>query len=155
MRRIVLSLILVVSFAGISAGQDYGTALGFRFGTGAGVTIKHFISRNSAIEGLLLTRWSGFELTGLYEVHHEAFDTERLKWLYGGGAHLGFYDGNRVEWGDPGYAYNIFGIDGIIGLEYSFREVPINLGLDLKPALNFIGYSAFWTEFGFSVRYTF
>jgi hypothetical protein len=155
MKKAILIFILISSFTGLADAQEYKTGLGLRLGAGVGVSVKHFINRRDAIEGLLVTRWSGFDMTGLYEVHGEAFQTEHLNWYYGGGAHLGFYDGDHTYWGAPGYAYNIFGIDGILGLEYTFEEVPINLGLDFKPALNLIGYQGLWAEFAFSVRYTF
>jgi hypothetical protein len=155
MRKFILLILFLTVTATLANAQDYKTGLGFRLGTGAGFTVKHFLTGSHALEGMLLTRWHGFDVTGLYEVHNEAFDTENLKWFYGGGAHLGFYNGDYVEWGYPGSTTGVFGIDGIIGLEYTFDEAPINLGLDLKPALNLLGYTSFWAEFGFSVRYVF
>lgn len=48
------------------------------------------------------------------------------------------------------------GIGGISGLEYSFDEVPINLGTDWKPVFNFIGYTGWWADGGaLSIRYIF
>jgi len=155
MRRFVLTVILTTAIVMISNAQDYKTGLGLRFGNGAGLTVKHFINGRSAIEGFLFSQWHGFDITGLYEIHHQAFDVDNLQWYYGFGAHIGFYNGDYVKWGEPGYAYNVFGIDGIIGIEYSFTEAPINIGLDLKPELNLIGYTGFWTDFGLSVRYIF
>ena len=29
-------------------------------------------------------------------------------------------------------------------------ELPVNIGIDWKPALNLVGYSGFWSEGGFS-----
>jgi hypothetical protein len=50
----------------------------------------------------------------------------------------------------------VIGIDGIIGLEYVFRDIPINIGLDWKPALNIIGNTSFWPDKGaVSIRYIF
>lgn len=155
MRRFILIFFFITATAALLNAQDYKTGLGFRIGTGAGLTVKHFFTEKKAVEGLLITRWHSFDITGLYEVHNEAFDTDNLKWFYGGGAHIGFYNGDYVEWGYPGSTASVLGIDGIIGLEYTFDEAPINLGLDLKPALNLFGYTSFWTEFGFSVRYVF
>jgi len=155
MRRFVLTVIFTGAVAMILNGQDYNTGIGLRIGSSSGFTIKHFIKDKSAIEGLLTTRWHGFDITGLYEIHNQAFDEDNLKWYYGFGAHLGFYDGDNVEWGAPGSTYSVIGIDGIIGIEYSFTEAPVNIGLDLKPALNLIGYTGLWAEFGLSVRYIF
>ena len=46
--------------------QDYNTGIGLRGGLSNGLTIKHFISSNTALEGIISTRWRGLELTGLY-----------------------------------------------------------------------------------------
>jgi hypothetical protein len=123
-----------------------------------GLTVKHFTGDKAAFEFLLGSRWHGFDVTGLYEVHNRAFDTAGLKWYYGAGAHIGFWNGDYTyrDWGYQGTSYTVAGLDGILGLEYSFREVPINLSLDWKPAFNFAGYSGFWADGGaLSIRYIF
>lgn len=158
MKKIFIALLIVVFSAALCNAQDYRTGIGFRGGFSNGLTVKHFTGEKSALEFILSSRWRGFEITGLYEVHNQAFDTDRLKWYYGFGAHVGFWDGDYTNdyWGDPGTNYTVVGIDGIIGLEYSFAEVPINLGIDWKPAFNFIGYSGFWADGGaISIRYIF
>jgi len=156
MKRLLITLTLLVCVIAYSNAQDYKTGIGFRGGLYNGVTIKHFISEKAALEGLLSTRWSGFEITGLYEIHNRAFDVDRLNWYYGFGGHVGFYDGDRTSWGDAGKNYTVIGIDGILGLEYNFSEIPINLSLDWKPAFNLIGYSHFWGDGGaLSIRYIF
>ena len=144
-------------FVTVSNAQDYKTGIGLRAGTANGLTIKHFTREKSAVEFILASRWRGFEITGLYEVHNQAFDTERLKWFIGFGGHVGFWNGDYTRgWGDPGTSYTVVGIDGILGLEYSFTEVPINLSLDWKPAFNFVGYNGFWVDGGaLSIRYIF
>jgi hypothetical protein len=155
MRKIILTVMLTTGIMMLSSAQDYKTGLGLRFGDGAGFTVKHFVNDRGAFEGFLFSKWHGFNITGLYEIHDQAFDVDNLKWFYGFGAHIGFYDGDYVKWGESGYGYNVFGVDGILGLEYSFTEAPINLGLDLKPALNLVGYTGLWMEFGLSARYIF
>ena len=155
MKRGLITFVLILSFVGLISAQEYKTGIGLRAGFSSGLTVKHFNNSKVALEGLFTTRWQGFVVTGLYEVHNRAFDVDRLKWFYGGGAHLGFYNGDYVYWGRNGSAYTVVGIDGILGLEYTFSEVPINLGIDWKPSFNLIGYSGFWSEGGFSVRYVF
>jgi hypothetical protein len=155
MKRIFITLVIALSTATLINAQDYNTGIGIRAGNSSGLTIKHFNSHKRAIEGLLTTRWSGFDVTGLYEVHNRAFDVEHLNWYYGGGAHIGFYNGSNAYWGRTGTAYTIIGIDGILGIEYSFEEIPINIGIDWKPALNLVGYSGVWSEGALSLRYVF
>jgi hypothetical protein len=158
MKKIILTLTLVVFIAAFSSAQEYNTGVGIRLGTSQGLTVKHFISQRSALEGLLSTRWQGFELTGLYEVHDQAFEVDRLNWYFGGGGHIGFWNGDNTynRWGDQGENYVVIGIDGILGIEYNFEDVPINLSLDWKPAFNLSGYSGFWGDGGaLSIRYIF
>ncbi len=136
--------------------QNYQTGIGVRAGAFNGITAKHFITGSHAVEGILSFRWGGFTATGLYEVHDNAFDAPGLQWYYGFGAHIGFWNGPRAWWADEGNSYVVVGVDGIIGLEYTFTEVPISVGLDWKPALNLIGYSGFWADGGgLSIRYVF
>ena len=155
MRKGLLAIILIIYIGVLANAQEYKTGIGIRAGISSGMTIKHFFSHKTALEGLLTTRWQGFDITGLYEIHDRAFDVKHLNWYIGGGAHLGFYNGNYVGWGLTGTAYTIIGIDGILGIEYTFSELPVNIGIDWKPALNLIGYSGLWSEGGISLRYVF
>ena len=151
---LLLTVVLIGSFT-VNA-QDYKTGIGLRGGLANGLTIKHFISNNAAVEGIFSSRWQGFNITGLYEIHKQAFNIERLNWYYGAGAHVGFWDGGNVSWADDNASYTVIGVDGILGIEYNFKELPVNLSLDWKPALNIVGYSGFWGDGGaLSVRYIF
>ena len=156
MKKIVFTLLIIFCIVSVNYGQDYSTGIGLRGGFESGVTFKHFISSKSALEAIIATRWQGFEFTGLYEVHNQAFQTERLKWYFGFGAHIGVWNGRDVYWGMPGNRYAVLGIDGILGMEYDLREIPVNIGIDWKPTLNVIGYQGFWVDGGaISIRYIF
>ena len=158
MKKIVVIGLFLFCLISISNAQDYKTGIGLRAGLDYGLTIKHFTSEKSALEFLLANRWRGFAVTGLYEFHNQIADAERLKWFIGFGAHLGFWNGDYTNayWGTSGNKYTVVGLDGILGLEYSFKEVPINIGLDWKPAFNFVGYSGLWPDEGaLSIRYIF
>jgi hypothetical protein len=158
MKKIIIICLFVFGLGVLSHAQDYRTGIGLRAGFNQGLTVKHFISEKSALEFLLATRWRGFELTGLYELHAPAFKTERLKWFFGFGAHVGFWNGDYTykRWGAEGEKYTVIGIDGILGLEYSFSEVPFNIGIDWKPSFNLSGYKGFWADGGaISLRYIF
>jgi len=156
-KSLLISALLIVMVIS-SHGQDYKTGIGFRGGLTNGLTVKHFLDGRNALEGLLATRWRGFEVTLLYEIHNPAFNVERLNWYYGFGGHVGFWNGDYTYkyWGYEGTSYTVAGIDGVIGIEYNFSAVPINIGLDWKPALNLIGYSGFWGDNGaLSIRFIF
>lgn len=157
MKKIFLSLILLsfVWFGALQA-QDYGTGIGIRGGPAQGVTIKHFISSTNALEGIVSTRWQGWAITGLYEIHAEPFNIRELKVFYGAGAHIGWWYNPDAPWADAGSEYTIVGIDAVLGLEYSFDEIPISISIDWKPAFNFIGITGGWFDGGgISVRYIF
>lgn len=156
MRKFIIATLFVLfAFSQVNA-QDYNTGIGLRGGFFSGLTVKHFLDERNALEGLLSTRWSGFDITGLYEVHDQAFNVPRLNWYYGGGAHIGFWDGSHVNWAHDTRSYTVIGVDGILGIEYNFADVPINIGLDWKPTLNLIGHDGFWGDGGaLSIRYIF
>jgi len=122
----------------------------------AWVTAKHFISETRTLEGILSTRWRGFNINGLYEIQDIAFDTPSLYWYYGFGGHIGFWDAHYNRWFNDNANYTVIGIDGIIGMEYCFAEIPFSISLDWKPAINLAGYSGFWGDSGaISIRYIF
>ena len=150
-----LFLIIGISLKPLNA-QNYQTAIGIRLGVMAGITAKHFIDSKAALEGMLTTRWGGFSICGLYELH-QPLSPSNLDWYYGAGAHFGAFNGSEdIPWAENGKSYAIFGVDGIIGIEYTFDNAPINLSLDWKPSINLTGYSGFWgAEFGLSCRYAF
>ncbi|RLD62669.1 MAG: hypothetical protein DRJ01_05675 [Bacteroidetes bacterium] len=157
MKKLFLILLTVVLVGGLTANaQDYKTAIGVRGGLANGLTVKHFISNNVAVEGIVSSRWQGFSVTGLYEIHKQAFKTDRLNWYYGAGGHVGFWDGSNVDWSSNNDSYTVIGVDGILGIEYNIKDIPINISLDWKPTLNIVGYSGFWGDGGaLSVRYIF
>ena len=156
MKKLLITSFILFAIATFSNAQDYNTGIGIRGGLSNGLTIKHFLNQKSAVEGIIISRWQGFAVTGLYELHATAFDTKGLNWYYGGGGHIGFWNGDNVSWASDSKSYTVIGIDGILGLEYNFSEIPINISLDWKPAFNLVGYSGFWGDGGgLSVRYIF
>ncbi len=156
----IIMLMVFISFTETFA-QNYKTGLGLRLGSFNGVTVKHFLNSENAIEGLLSTRWDGFVITGLYEYQNSLGIDEAptFDWFIGGGAHIGFWDVDKYpDKYDPDFndGTPIIGLDFIIGLEYTFLEAPFSLSLDWKPGFNIFGYSHWWGDgAAFSARYTF
>lgn len=160
--RISLIIVLMISISFTETlAQNYKTGLGLRLGSFNGVTVKHFLNSENAIEGLLSTRWDGFVITGLYEYQNSLGIDEAptFDWFIGGGAHIGFWDvDNYPDRYDRDFddGRPIIGLDFIIGLEYTFEEAPFSLSLDWKPGFNVFGYSHWWGDgAAFSARYTF
>jgi len=130
-------------------GQSYQTALGVKVWDGAGISLKHFISTNHALEGIGYFWNQGFRITGLYEIHGPISGAAGLKWYIGPGVHIGFYN---TKFGDGSFA----GIDGVLGLDYKFNGAPINMSLDWQPSFEFgdnRGFVGSWG--GLGIRYTF
>lgn len=157
MKKIIIGVIIFLS-TGVLHAQDYQTSIGIRTGLSNGITIKHFVSRYNAFEGILAIRYGGFIASGLYEFNNELKEPG-LNWYYGIGGHLGYFNGHRNSypdwWGlNRDDSYTIMGTDAIIGIEYTFYEAPISLSLDWKPGFNLLGHSGFWGDnFALSIRY--
>lgn len=150
MKKILLfPAILFFITATINAqdGSGYSTAVGVRLGPSvpvikSGFTIKHFLG-NNAIEGIL-SFGDGVGICGLYEIH-KPLSAENLQWFIGAGGYVGFNNSTS----------NI-GAAGIVGLDYKFAGLPLNISLDWKPELNIISKVGFEAAaVGFSARFTF
>ena len=156
MKKRFLTLIVMAFVMSFSFAQDYSTGIGVRGGLYNGLTIKHFIGANTAVEGMVATRWEGIDLTALYEIHANAFDVSRLNWYYGIGGHVGLWNGDIVPNSTTTGQYVAVGVDAILGLEYNFEEIPVNVSVDWKPSFNILGYSKFYGDGGaISLRYIF
>ena len=154
-RKVILLSVIVVLFGSINAvaqkGQSYTTSAGVKFYPGA-ISVKHFLAEdNKALEGLGYFWDRGFRITGLYEIHSDINSVDGLKWYIGPGAHLGFYN---TKFGGG----TSIGVDGVLGLDYKFDDVPINLSLDWQPSFEFGNNygNGFAGNFGgLAIRYTF
>ncbi len=128
---------------------SYKTALGVKVWDGGGISIKHFVAGNNALEGIIYFWDQGWRITGLYEIHGPIPGADGLQWYVGPGIHVGFY--NHHAGNDP-----FIGIDGVLGLDYKFKGAPINLSLDWQPSFEFgdnRGFVGSWG--GLGARYTF
>lgn len=148
--RKVIAFVILLSLASVSKSQSgYRTALGVKVWDGAGISFKHFVSGNNALE-LVGFFWNqGMRVTGLYEIHGPINGASGLQWYIGPGAHVGFYD-------DKFGGGTFVGIDGVIGLDYKFNGAPINLSLDWQPSFEFGAGRGFYGSWGgLGIRYTF
>jgi hypothetical protein len=130
----------------VSPPPGYRLALGVRLSSSPptlnnSITGKYFVTDRSAVEGIV-SFGSRFGLGGLLEIHKPT-NVDGLKWFYGGGAYVGFEDGDTY-----------LGPTGILGLDYKFANVPINLSVDWKPELDIIPDINFVPDaFALSVRF--
>ncbi len=160
------TLLVNPCFGQSESASGYSHALGFRFGSDLGITYKGSIGGSSYIEGILSTGYRRLMLTALYEKHFPAFHRNDFQWYLGGGGHVGFFNGwYRTGYYDRWGRYHreyvyvnsepTIGVDGIIGLEYNFHEIPLNVSVDIKPFINFYRYDYGFVEGALSLRYIF
>jgi hypothetical protein len=133
----LLALALSASPTNVKA-QDL---IGVRLGWFSGVTYQHYMESNTSLEFIGQFTRGGYNFTGLYEIHNPIPNADGLNFYYGAGGHVGFYREKRYDLYRNRYngSGSVIGLDGIIGLEYFFKPIPLQLSLDYKPALNFGG----------------
>ncbi len=151
---------MLTATSAFAQSQSYGTAIGARLGgLTSGLTLKHFIARDAALEGIVSFGSKSFLITGLYEVHNTISGANGLLWLYGGGAHIGFFnDGGSYYTFRGEHVYtnrSVVGLDLILGLDYKFKGAPINVGIDVKPIIDFYDGAIMYFDTGLSIRITF
>jgi hypothetical protein len=145
-------------FFSTSNAQYYKTGVGVRLSSSAAminnsVSVKQFISDKTAIEGLL--SFDDPLAFGLLVEFHKPLSAAGMQYFYGAGGYLGF-----VKTYNPNHLRNEneanFGAQGIVGLDYKFNNIPLNISLDWKPELNIVPDINFEpAAIGFTARFTF
>jgi hypothetical protein len=149
----VLAVLMLTIFTKSASAQPNGTtyksAVGIKVWPFA-ANFKTFVgNRDRAIE-LLAYFSDGFRVTGLYEFHTDITTQGNLKLYAGLGGHAGYYDKSGEK---EGFS---LGVDGVIGLDYKFNKIPLNLALDWQPSFEFITPSTSFqgNRGGLAIRYT-
>ncbi len=156
---LILTVLLSTSFlsngqntlSGPAAMSKTYMAAGLRFGVTSGATVKGFIGNGQAIEGILGVWRHGITTTALYEKYIPLVERPGFHWFYGVGGHLAFETSNPVfersnpVFGRPYYGRSVgLGVDGIIGIEYKPRTLPIAFSMDAKPFMEINTSGGFW-----------
>lgn len=152
MKRIVLLFATLFLFLIINAQSikedhpTYKTAIGVRFAP-LGVSFKanrHLKSTSIEIIGYFK---DGFTGAFLYNWNFTLNTAKNLKAYVGGGANIGFK--NEKAGGGA-----LLGVSGVIGLDYKFLHLPLNLSLDWQPGFQFGKSNDFKGLGGIGVRFT-
>ncbi len=123
---LVIAMLLVVT---VSQAQDYKSAIGGKLGYGLIATYKTFLNESSAIDVFGGIRWGGIAAGAYYLKHKPISSVDRLQWYWGFGGSFTTWD-----YGVPGLDnYYELGISGVLGLDYSFDDLPLNLSVDWAP----------------------
>ena len=141
-----------------ASAQSYRTGVGVRLSSSQAmvnnsISLKHFLNEKSAIE-VLFSFGDPLAIGALYEVH-KPFSSEGLQWFYGGGGYLGFVKSWNPNKNRNETDVNV-GAQGVLGLDYKFINLPLNISLDWKPELNLVSDINFEpAAIGFTARFTF
>lgn len=168
MTKQILFLLFLIFASQSFAQGDYNKtyAIGIRGGVTHGVTFRQMLSDNTGFQGILTFKNAGFKLTGM-KIKTRDYDfpySNHFFMIKGYGVHIGTEKtdhftilGRRYNYENE-YVAPLFGLDGLLGLEYRFSQIPIHLGLDFKPFIEFSTKSYFsvniW-DIGFYLSYTF
>ena len=148
-------------FLNFSFAQNiYKTAIGIKGGypSYGSLNIKYRLNNLQSIEGsiggsAIGVSSSGVILEGMYEIN-SPLKENGLEWYYGGGAIIGLIkevDLNAQNGMSNGF---LTGLKGIIGIEYTFEEFPLNLALDTGPVLLFSPLISFTWGGALAIRYS-
>ena len=161
-------LISVVMVSPAFAQQRYEHAIGARIGSGYydvfSASYKTFIGASpSALEFNLGFKpfnvsnysWVNLSLSATYQYHINISAVEGLSWFVGGG--LTAYNSFSDHAGYSGFGLEIYPTGGV---DYQFRDIPLNLSVDFRPGIQIIkpyDYydNVYFTNFGIAARYIF
>jgi hypothetical protein len=164
-----LLFILIVILISSTVVNGQSRQVGLRAGYRGGIFYQMNARAGNAEIGynaLLSFNNNGLQLTGLRIIYgaklNELSPDLYLSWGYG--AHAGFVNVYRDRYDMDGYNYPqrqfspLAGIDVWGSVEYRFREIPLNISLNVKPYIEiaFPSYVRFMpVDLGLSVSYVF
>jgi hypothetical protein len=153
----LLPAILVLTFVFTkSEAQNYKTALGVRLSSANAdvnnsVSFRQFITHNTALEGLL--SFGDPVAIGVLFEKFKALSPEGLSYFWGGGGYVSFAKTSAAKTSNGNVG---LGGQGVIGLDYKFNNIPLNLSLDWKPELLLVNNINFQpAAIGLSARFVF
>lgn len=164
MKHTVITVLLLIS---IPAGaQDFMRSAGVRGGLTSGISYRGYLNPELAYEGLISFRDNGLQFTLLRQHFEPALWhlSDGFFITYGYGGHAGFTNSQThrhlyktVHRPDKKFS-PLLGMDGYAGIEYHFPGIPVQIGLDYKPFLEFSLYQYFrmsaW-DVAFTLKYKF
>lgn len=125
--------------------QDYNMAIGARLGSPISISFKTHLSESSAIEVIAGRRgYSGYgwwNVGAAYQIHKPlGIDgLDGLQYYYGVGGSAYFWNYDNVFLDDTTTS---FGVQGYLGLQYTFEDLPITLTADWIPTYFISSFTA-------------
>ena len=142
-KHIMATMMLLVVTATVSAqelsggdgqqesAQSHTWAVGVRVGgANGGLTVRRALDTHAVELGVALAADNSGRLQALYEWQRPVI-AEGFTFYYGAGGFVGAYDySTGTQMG--------LGVEGVIGLEYQFPELPIAVSLDYRPSMSLL-----------------
>lgn len=162
-----LFLLISIIFIALNVqGQNYTRDVGVRVGDYFTAMGRIHSDDTQALEGMLFIGRKSITIAIMKEHFEPAFGhiSENLYFEYGYGAHFGFryMDHykilNRTYLLEDNKMTPILGLDGLVGLEYRFREFPFLISMDIKPYFEYSTiqiFSLYLQSVGLSIKYRF
>lgn len=136
MKKILFAFILTSLFSvstkaqkNSSGNPKYKTAVGIRFQP-FGVSLKSNLAGKKTSVEFVGYFEDGFTLSGMYYWNFILNQPMNLRLYAGGALQAGWRDNKDVEG-------VLFGVGGVIGLDYKFLKLPLNISLDWQPSYQF------------------
>ena len=143
--RLLLTLFLCWATCQVALAQPYNTAVGLRLGYPYALSLKHYLNNEGAVEAYLgLRPYSGYRSTNLSVAYQHHFDLgldaelAPLRWYVGAGGTAYFWNYPNsfyVGRGPDRFSRFTIGVNGYLGLEYTFTAIPLNLTFDWVPTV--------------------
>jgi len=163
MKKLFISAFMLLGLAFSTQAQDISkNALGLRLGDNDGfggeISYQRGLSKNNRLELDLGWRNSkhvdAFKLVGLYQW---VWDIDNgFNWYAGVGGGIGSW---RYDYAGASNSGTILLAAGDVGIEYNFKEVPLQLSLDFRPEIYFNSSDyredSFGPDIALGIRYKF
>ena len=142
MKKLLISLVALLSLSFAAQAQDYDYTFGVRAGYGAAFTLEAsgqaFVNDVNRIEVDLGMRFNrDTPVKDIYYPYGPILSTSWQWHLFLAGG-FGIYGGPALQFSLPAWHHFSMGAGAQVGLDYQF-DAPFQIGVDFRPIYNFCG----------------
>lgn len=148
--KVFLFLLVMVTTLQFASAKNYNNAIGLKGGNGGAITYRHFFGNDNALELDLYGGEGWFLLSGNYQ-WNVTTSAKQFEYYYGIGGQVVSIS-NASGWGSNANSM-IFGINGMFGIEYSLKEIPLVFSLDINPMYSFGNSGVLYWNGGIGIKY--
>lgn len=147
-----LFFILILTFGLVNAkAQKFERSVGVRLGHSTGIYYDVQKEDLSTLRFMVTFRENGDQFLAMKYYHNYKIEKlpENFSIYYGYGFHLGYIKWNQyIQSDEHGYYWEelpapVLGLDGLVGVSYDFRRLPLSITCDLKPYFDLWGKNIF------------